>query len=381
MSSDPQPEIEFARPFVLQRDIDITGVSGTGTVADGVVWPDGTVALRWRGRRPSSVTWDSIDDALSVHGHDGATRVVWSDALLVATDPPDGTDGRSDDGPATGDDEPVGPRCDHTEPDTPCDWDHCTQPDRLARGDRGGTPPTPVLDALRAGQPVTWQGPTTEDDRALRQAIAAAITVEHYRRAAARIVASPEEHSAAMADVVMPVVLAHTAQHATDGEALPLLVATCDASMLGFNGAPVGPCLLRHEHDGPVHKDASGHTWWLTQPGRTIERIRAALYDEPTTAVTEQPTPDDVAVAAELRTIADAIVADAETYPGAGANWHNGIDHAIKAMRARADWMDHRGDEPTAPTAAGLPPAKPCTKHHGADRERYGCTGPEPTNA
>lgn len=128
MSSDPQPEIEFARPFVLQRDTDITGVSGTGTVADGVVWPDGTVALRWRGRRPSSVTWDSIDDALSVHGHDGATRIVWSAALLVEGEPPD-------DGPTTGDDEP------------------------------GGTPPTPTLDelratldALRSGQPV-WQGP------------------------------------------------------------------------------------------------------------------------------------------------------------------------------------------------------------------------------
>ncbi|MFB7596926.1 hypothetical protein [Streptomyces sp. NPDC056160] len=67
-----------ARLFVLQRDRDVTGVSGQGPVADGVQWPDGTVALRWR-ERPSTAVWDSLDLMLSVHGHDGATRVVWSD--------------------------------------------------------------------------------------------------------------------------------------------------------------------------------------------------------------------------------------------------------------------------------------------------------------
>lgn len=36
---------------------------------------------------------------------------------------------------------------------------------------------------------------------------------------------------------------------------------TCDASALGLFGRPVGPCVLRHQHDGPVHKDATGTTW------------------------------------------------------------------------------------------------------------------------
>lgn len=40
----------------------------------------------------------------------------------------------------------------------------------------------------------------------LREKIAEALTREHYRRAAERIEASPEEHQAAMADVVMAVV-------------------------------------------------------------------------------------------------------------------------------------------------------------------------------
>jgi hypothetical protein len=40
-------------------------VSGTGIVADGCQFPDGTVALRWRGDRASTTVWSSMDDALS----------------------------------------------------------------------------------------------------------------------------------------------------------------------------------------------------------------------------------------------------------------------------------------------------------------------------
>ncbi|MGW3410280.1 hypothetical protein [Streptomyces sp. NPDC000888] len=39
---------------------------------------------------------------------------------------------------------------------------------------------------------------------------------------------------------------------------------TCDASTLGITDhAALGPCILRHRHDGPVHKDTNGATWWL----------------------------------------------------------------------------------------------------------------------
>ncbi|MGA5486680.1 hypothetical protein ACPCK1_02765 [Streptomyces pseudogriseolus] len=37
---------------------------------------------------------------------------------------------------------------------------------------------------------------------------------------------------------------------------------TCDASTAGLAGDTLGPCILRHGHDGPVHKDATGATWW-----------------------------------------------------------------------------------------------------------------------
>ncbi|MFI2078702.1 hypothetical protein, partial [Streptomyces triculaminicus] len=89
MNTQPDP-IQFGRPFVLQRDHDVTGVSGTGIVADGVLWPDGTVSVRWRGSRPSTVHWDRLDDAIAVHGHGGATRIVWqdtpSDSVRIPTD-------------------------------------------------------------------------------------------------------------------------------------------------------------------------------------------------------------------------------------------------------------------------------------------------------
>jgi hypothetical protein len=38
------------RRFVLERDVDVSGLSGTGVVADGVVFPDGIVALHYLGR-------------------------------------------------------------------------------------------------------------------------------------------------------------------------------------------------------------------------------------------------------------------------------------------------------------------------------------------
>lgn len=63
------------------RDHDHSGISGVGVVADGAQFPDGTVALRWRGPHASTVLWASLDDAIAVHGHNGATRVVWGDNL------------------------------------------------------------------------------------------------------------------------------------------------------------------------------------------------------------------------------------------------------------------------------------------------------------
>lgn len=78
------------RSFHLVRDQDVTGISGTGVVAEGVEYSDGTVALRWldsgvsepnrqRGVRPTTVMHESIDSVTALHGHNGATHVAWTD--------------------------------------------------------------------------------------------------------------------------------------------------------------------------------------------------------------------------------------------------------------------------------------------------------------
>lgn len=90
------------RPFVLVRSEDVSGVSGTGIVAEGVVFSDGTVALRWLSQWPTSVVFHDrgLESVERVHGHDGRTVVRFLDEHA------------DDDAAAAG-----GP--------SPLSWDHC----------------------------------------------------------------------------------------------------------------------------------------------------------------------------------------------------------------------------------------------------------------
>lgn len=69
------------RPLVLVRSEDVSGVSGTGIVAEGVVFSDGTVALRWLSQWPTSVVFHDrgLESVERVHGHDGRTVVRFLD--------------------------------------------------------------------------------------------------------------------------------------------------------------------------------------------------------------------------------------------------------------------------------------------------------------
>ncbi|MET9274708.1 hypothetical protein [Kribbella sp. NPDC003557] len=68
------------RRFELVRHRDVSGVSGTGVVAEGIEWSDGTVALRWGGNYPTTTVWqDGIEALLTIHGHNGATVIRWLD--------------------------------------------------------------------------------------------------------------------------------------------------------------------------------------------------------------------------------------------------------------------------------------------------------------
>ncbi len=83
------------RRFELHRDVDVSGVSDVGIVADGVVFdrpvsvqyqdgkvlslPAGWVRLTWRGELTSTSHWTSLSMLEAVHGHSGLTRVVFLD--------------------------------------------------------------------------------------------------------------------------------------------------------------------------------------------------------------------------------------------------------------------------------------------------------------
>lgn len=65
--------------FHLYRHHDVSGISGTGFVASGIQFADGTIALRWLGDRPATAVWDSLADVVATHGHNGSTSVIWLD--------------------------------------------------------------------------------------------------------------------------------------------------------------------------------------------------------------------------------------------------------------------------------------------------------------
>ena len=67
------------RKFVLEREKDESGVSGTGIVAEGVVFTNGFAVLSWLTPLTSVAVYHSIDVLERVHGHGGKTKVVFKD--------------------------------------------------------------------------------------------------------------------------------------------------------------------------------------------------------------------------------------------------------------------------------------------------------------
>lgn len=71
---------EPVRRFRLMRHEDPSGVSGTGIVAHGVQFPDGTAAVHWPGAYASTTVWPGgVDHVRAIHGHGGSTELQWID--------------------------------------------------------------------------------------------------------------------------------------------------------------------------------------------------------------------------------------------------------------------------------------------------------------
>lgn len=63
------------RTFELNRQVDLSGVSGTGVVAEGVQFVGGMVALHWLSPTPSVNIYRSVEEMMHIHGHEGCTAI------------------------------------------------------------------------------------------------------------------------------------------------------------------------------------------------------------------------------------------------------------------------------------------------------------------
>jgi hypothetical protein len=70
------------RTFTLNRLKDISGVSGTGIVAEGVEFSNGTCVLNWLTLRGSIAIYKTIEDLTAIHGHDGHTQIEWEEEAI-----------------------------------------------------------------------------------------------------------------------------------------------------------------------------------------------------------------------------------------------------------------------------------------------------------
>ena len=69
------------RRFVLVRDDDPTGMSGTGVVAEGVQFTKGDVAMTWKSEFNSVTVFPNITTVEALHTHMGKdpSRIIWLD--------------------------------------------------------------------------------------------------------------------------------------------------------------------------------------------------------------------------------------------------------------------------------------------------------------
>jgi len=70
------------RTFKLDRHQDLSGNSGTGIVAEGVEFSDGTVALRWLTDTATTTFYNSMDDVIQLHHHEGATEIIFDEVNM-----------------------------------------------------------------------------------------------------------------------------------------------------------------------------------------------------------------------------------------------------------------------------------------------------------
>lgn len=68
-----------SRRFNVYRTTDVSGVSGTGLIAEGCEMSNGRVLMQWLTPYQSVSFFDNIKSLETIHGHGGNTVVKWVD--------------------------------------------------------------------------------------------------------------------------------------------------------------------------------------------------------------------------------------------------------------------------------------------------------------
>lgn len=75
----------IGRRFFLKRTEDVSGISGTGRVAFGIQMPSGRVVIEWLTSTSSEGIYNSVEECIQIHGHEGATAIEWIDSVDLVT--------------------------------------------------------------------------------------------------------------------------------------------------------------------------------------------------------------------------------------------------------------------------------------------------------
>ncbi|WP_119728355.1 hypothetical protein [Thermomonospora amylolytica] len=125
------------------------------------------------------------------------------------------------------------------------------------------------------------------------------------------------------------------------------LTAICGASTTGLTAGPIGPCILRAGHDGPIHQAADGVRWIGTPgqqitvpamapedvPADLIEIVADIMFDDAHENCGEEPCPGNTRPWHEEQ---------ARTYLAAVLPAHEAMVRAKVADELRADADAHR---------------------------------------
>lgn len=67
------------RCFYLMRKEDTSGVSGTGIIAYGAIYPSGKVVMEWVTKYGSIAIYENIHEIQVLHAEKGKTDIVYLD--------------------------------------------------------------------------------------------------------------------------------------------------------------------------------------------------------------------------------------------------------------------------------------------------------------